>query len=277
MSGEEQERFEDYLELETFIEALQSGHTAHPPQDVTPDQARVYHIVILFHSIFPKTLEPRSAFAAALQVLLEQELRQTAKSPHSPSPDGKRFQNKHPTVSRRSILTGGAVVAASVVIGAGIEHTLEQKRVGTRTPVTVPPSPPVQTGALVPATTSSTWHFVTTLADLGANATRFTTDTVIGYVLDTTAKQRNNSEGPAQATNQIIALSAACTHMGCIVQWHDTDRHFHCPCHGGIFAENGTEVIAPGAKYSLLPLPRLETKVEHGNVYVRVPVRRYKR
>lgn len=76
MSGEERERFEDYLELETFIEALQAGRIAHLPQDVTPDQAGVYHIVILFHSIFPKALEPRPAFAAVLlQVLLEQELR----------------------------------------------------------------------------------------------------------------------------------------------------------------------------------------------------------
>ncbi len=276
MSGEEQERFEDYLELETFIEALQAGRIAHPPQDMTPDQARAYHIAILFHSVFPKTHEPRPAFAAALQVLLEQELRQTAKKLLSPSPDGKRFQNRFPTVSRRSILTGSVAVAASLAIGAGIEHTLEQTRVGMRSPVAVPPSPSVQPSTLVPATTPSTWHFVTTLADLSENVLRFTTDTVIGYVLDMTDQKRNNSEDPAQASNQIIALSAACTHMGCIVQWHDADRHFHCPCHGAIFAENGMGIVAPGAKYFLLPLPRLETKVEQGNVYVRVPVKRYK-
>src|SRR5438876_7756354 len=31
ISGEDQERFEDYLELEHYIEELQAGHTAHPP------------------------------------------------------------------------------------------------------------------------------------------------------------------------------------------------------------------------------------------------------
>ena len=36
MSGDihqdkDQERFEDYLELEHFIEELQAGHAAHPP------------------------------------------------------------------------------------------------------------------------------------------------------------------------------------------------------------------------------------------------------
>ena len=46
MSGDihqdkDQERFEDYLELEHFIEELQAGHTAHPPTELTPDKARI--------------------------------------------------------------------------------------------------------------------------------------------------------------------------------------------------------------------------------------------
>ncbi len=39
---EDQERFEDYLELERYLEELQAGHVAHPPENLTPGQARIY-------------------------------------------------------------------------------------------------------------------------------------------------------------------------------------------------------------------------------------------
>ena len=54
MSGEEQERFEDYLELETYIEELQAGHVAHPPKELTSVQARIYLMAVLFHSTSPE-------------------------------------------------------------------------------------------------------------------------------------------------------------------------------------------------------------------------------
>lgn len=36
MAGEDQERFEDYLELDHYIEELRAGHIAHPPRGLTP-------------------------------------------------------------------------------------------------------------------------------------------------------------------------------------------------------------------------------------------------
>jgi Rieske Fe-S protein len=56
------------------------------------------------------------------------------------------------------------------------------------------------------------------------------------------------------------------------VQWQNSDRKYHCPCHGGIFTEYGktNNTISP-VRYSG-PLPRLETRVDAaGNVFVRVP------
>ncbi len=50
MAGEDQERFEDYLELEHYIEELQVGRTAHPPSELTPTRARIYRMVALFRS-----------------------------------------------------------------------------------------------------------------------------------------------------------------------------------------------------------------------------------
>ena len=273
MSGENQERFEDYLKLDIYLEALQAGRVVHLPKDVTPDQARIYRMALLFRSVSAEARVPKPAFADLLQVRLEQEIRQMAKRPRTIASGNKSFRKKPHAISRRSVLAGGATVAAALAIGAGVEYAIGQARESIPPPAPATTFTTVQNAPLVPATVPSIWHYVTALADLGDNAVRFTSDTVVGYILRTGGKGGNSHAISKQANDQIIAMSAACTHMGCIVQWQGSDRHFLCPCHGAIFAENGVWVIAPGAWHSLLPLPRLETKVENGNVYVQVPVR----
>lgn len=44
------------------------------------------------------------------------------------------------------------------------------------------------------------------------------------------------------------AASAVCTHLGCTVKFFETDRHFHCPCHGSVFAADGTVAHGPAPK-----------------------------
>ena len=266
MSGDthqdkDQERFEDYLELEHFIEELQAGHTAHPPTELTPDKARIYRMAALFRSASPDEVIPRPEFAAELQARLEQEPQQPPKTQHFP------FMSKKPRtksrVSRRALLAGGAAaVAASLTLGAGIEHMVEQATEKT------PPSS--SSGSkwptpIVPQDVASTWLFVTTLAELGDSAIRFATDSIVGYVI-----RNDGDNGESMKEGSIIAMSAACTHMGCIVQWQTSDQKFHCPCHGGLFTEYGKPVNSSPIRY-LTPLPRLETKIEDGNVFVRVP------
>lgn len=48
--------------------------------------------------------------------------------------------------------------------------------------------------------------------------------------------------------------SAVCTHLGCTVQYFSSDRRFHCPCHGSVFAPDGKVLHGPAPK----PLEWLE-------------------
>src|SRR5215471_1496533 len=137
MSGDihqdkDQERFEDYLELEHFIEELQAGHTAHPPTELTPDKAQIYRMAALFRSASPDEVIPRPEFASELQARLEQEIQQPPKARSFPF-ISKKPQTK-PRVSRRALLAGGATaVAASLALGAGIEHIVDQAKGGLAT------------------------------------------------------------------------------------------------------------------------------------------------
>ena len=44
------------------------------------------------------------------------------------------------------------------------------------------------------------------------------------------------------------AASAVCTHLGCTVKFFQTDHHFHCPCHGSIYASDGKVLHGPAPK-----------------------------
>src|SRR6202011_4176590 len=109
MAGEDQERFEDYLELERFIEDLQAGRVSHAPEKLTPDQARIYRMATLFHAASTEDAAPRPEFVAGLQARLERVQEETAKGvfPRKTFPFFSRKLQKQPGVSRRALLTGG--------------------------------------------------------------------------------------------------------------------------------------------------------------------------
>ena len=46
----------------------------------------------------------------------------------------------------------------------------------------------------------------------------------------------------------VHAVSAVCSHMGCIVGWNETDRTWDCPCHGSRFELSGDVLHGPATR-----------------------------
>ena len=44
------------------------------------------------------------------------------------------------------------------------------------------------------------------------------------------------------------ALSAVCTHLGCITQWRPDENLIACPCHGSKFSREGKKVAGPAPR-----------------------------
>ena len=47
------------------------------------------------------------------------------------------------------------------------------------------------------------------------------------------------------------AISAVCTHLGCITQWKEEAQMIACPCHGSKFKPDGVKIEGPAPR----PLP----------------------
>lgn len=273
MAGEDQERLEDYLELEHYIAELQAGHIAHPPSELTPTQARIYRTAVLFRSASPEEGQPRLEFTVALQARLEQELGKLSQPQHFPcfSREASSTSRKQrPKLSRRALLTGSTAAAASLVVGMGlgvtVEHLAQLQTSGPPPQVLGQGTTATQWPLTLVPDGGGSWIAVAKLTDLGDTAIRFASDSIVGYII---RSDGDNGEKPG-----VIAVSAACTHMGCIVQWQSSDRKYHCPCHGGLFSEYGKPDKASPVKY-LAALPRLETRItKQGTsqfIEVRVP------
>jgi len=66
--------------------------------------------------------------------------------------------------------------------------------------------------------------------------------------------------------NEVLALSPACTHLGCAYGWNAAKRNFVCPCHASAFSIDGRVLAGPAPR----PLDRYQTRVEGGRLLVRL-------
>lgn len=65
--------------------------------------------------------------------------------------------------------------------------------------------------------------------------------------------------------DNFIAFAANCTHLGCPVRWEKDAHLFMCPCHGGVYYENGDVAGGPPPK----PLVRYEVRIYNHEVQIK--------
>jgi cytochrome b6-f complex iron-sulfur subunit len=148
-----------------------------------------------------------------------------------------------PAWSRRRILQMGGAVAAALAAGVGVDRVIQRPD--------VTPSPQASSSDL--ALRNGRWVAVMPAAAVAPeHAVRFSAGAVEGFVI--------NRGGRLQA------LSAVCTHMGCIVRFNSARGSLDCPCHGASFALDGSPI---NHDY-LQSLPRLASRLTAGMVEVMV-------
>ncbi|NOY12773.1 MAG: ubiquinol-cytochrome c reductase iron-sulfur subunit [Deltaproteobacteria bacterium] len=66
------------------------------------------------------------------------------------------------------------------------------------------------------------------------------------------------------SAGEFRALSAVCTHLGCIVRWVTDAEEFLCPCHGGRFSAAGQVLAGPPPR----PLPTYAVSLEGDEILI---------
>ncbi len=65
----------------------------------------------------------------------------------------------------------------------------------------------------------------------------------------------------------VTVFNGHCTHLGCAFNWRDSGEnadHFVCPCHDGIFTEDGQVTSGPPPR----PLDTLPVQIKDGHVVI---------
>ncbi len=60
-----------------------------------------------------------------------------------------------------------------------------------------------------------------------------------------------------------LALSQACTHLGCLVPWDEARASFRCPCHGGAYDRDGLVTGGPPPR----PMDLVGLRIVNGELF----------
>ncbi len=66
------------------------------------------------------------------------------------------------------------------------------------------------------------------------------------------------------SVSEVTVFSPICPHLGCQYDWNTSSGHFECPCHGSVYALDGTVLGGPAPRR----LDTLPTRIEKGELYV---------
>ncbi len=77
-------------------------------------------------------------------------------------------------------------------------------------------------------------------------------------------------QGRAGTSDDFVALSSTCPHLGCQVHWEASNNRFFCPCHNGTFDPGGKATGGPPAEAGQ-SLTRYPLRIEQGRLYMQLP------
>jgi len=226
---------DDVERLNRVLDDLAAERDPRDRAALTPEDAELAEVAALLKGANPAHGRPGDLFVERLGARLAaarqgQEPAQERAEPGAPAPD----------LSRRRLLGRIAATVAGLAAGAagGAAAAYDKgKRDGYQQESAEPYDTP-----LVPGDRGqwlATGHHV---ADIAAGqAVRFRAGAIEGFLV-------NPGGG-----RPLYALSAACTHMGCLISWLDSAGTFLCPCHGAQYKPDGA-VLDGVARH---PLPRL--------------------
>ena len=197
-----------------------------------PEDADALRTAITLKAAQPAADLPSEAFVASLRQQIADE----------GAPRSRR------RLSRRAVLGTAGAVAAGAAVGA-TAIALDRAFLAPDT------GAPQRAAELDPV--DGQWLGVASEAELAAGTPhRFATASLVGFVTAT-------GDG-------LVAVSGACTHLGCILQQNDTAGRFDCPCHRTAFGHDGRLLLSqlPEAP---APLTRLQVRRREGSVEVLLP------
>jgi menaquinol-cytochrome c reductase iron-sulfur subunit len=150
------------------------------------------------------------------------------------------------TVTRRRLVTGGALAAGGIATAA----------IGL-------PSLGFALGPVLEQQEPTRWQDVGSTADFSPSV--YVPATImlvpdVGEAGQTTVYVRKRDPAvdvePADRWNQYIALTTRCSHVGCPVRFVQAAGNFICPCHGGVYDFRGLRIGGPPPR----PLDRFFTR-----------------
>ena len=220
-----------------FVDALL--HDRKPPRfPADDDEAQAIQAAAALRAARPGSDLPSQEFVAGLERRLAAEIASPTR------------RQRGPELTRRRLLGAATVATAAAVVGGVVIDKLAPSSNGV--------DGTADNGAAMPGQDTLTWKngrwvaVIATSAVAAGQAVRFSAGAVEGFVVN-----RNG---------RFDALSAVCTHMGCIVKFNAAARRFDCPCHGASFDLEGS----PLNREYLKSLTALEARVSNGMVEVQV-------
>ena len=68
------------------------------------------------------------------------------------------------------------------------------------------------------------------------------------YPMDSVTYLQDQQVYIVRTAEGFYAISAVCTHLGCITQWRPDTNMIACPCHGSKFKSDGTKIEGPAPR-----------------------------